>query len=182
MRSRGNGHERRRERREQPAPRSLSGVRKVSLASAAEVPAGIARVIARQTSLPVCRNVNHWALVIGLIIAAVGSLLAVAGYIMILAAVHRVLVKIDALPVRQQPQAEQGSTYSDLTSRTDGDVQHKLRSRWPMPQITNGSALIQSACRSLRRSPRRPRPRRAGGAGTRGARRWWSCVRRGGLC
>jgi hypothetical protein len=51
-------------------------------------------------------------LVIGLIIGAVGSLLALAGYIMIVVAVHRALVKIDALPVRQQPRAGQGSTHS----------------------------------------------------------------------
>lgn len=57
-------------------------------------------------------NVNRGGLVIGLIIAAVGSLLALAGYIMILVAVHRALVKIDALPVRQQPRAGQGSTHS----------------------------------------------------------------------
>ncbi|MDQ0864664.1 hypothetical protein QF036_002245 [Arthrobacter globiformis] len=57
-------------------------------------------------------NVNRGGLVIGLIIAAVGLLLAVAGYIMILVAVHRALVKIDALPVRQQPRAGQGSTPS----------------------------------------------------------------------
>jgi hypothetical protein len=55
-------------------------------------------------------NVNRGALVIGLIIAAVGSLLTVAGYIMILVAVHRALVKIDALPVRQQPRVGQGTT------------------------------------------------------------------------
>ena len=53
-------------------------------------------------------NVNRGGLVIGLILAVVGSLLTVTGYIMILVAVHRALVKIDALPVRQQPRAEQG--------------------------------------------------------------------------
>jgi hypothetical protein len=57
-------------------------------------------------------NVNRGGLLIGLIIAAVGSLLAVAGYIMILVAVHRALVKIDALPVREQPGSGQGSTHS----------------------------------------------------------------------
>ena len=57
-------------------------------------------------------NVNRRGLVIGLIIAAVGSLLALAGYILILVAVHRALVKIDALPVRQPPRAGQGSTHS----------------------------------------------------------------------
>jgi hypothetical protein len=51
-------------------------------------------------------------LLIGLIIAAVGLLLTVAGYIMILVAVHRALVKIDALPVRQQPRAGQESPHS----------------------------------------------------------------------
>jgi hypothetical protein len=57
-------------------------------------------------------NVNRGGLVIGLIIAAVGLLVAVAGYIMILVAVHRALVKIDALPVRQQPRTGQGSAPS----------------------------------------------------------------------
>jgi hypothetical protein len=51
-------------------------------------------------------------LLIGLIIAAVGLLLTVAGYIMIPVAVHRALVKIDALPVRQQPRAGQESPHS----------------------------------------------------------------------
>ncbi|MDQ1060458.1 hypothetical protein QFZ23_004359 [Arthrobacter globiformis] len=57
-------------------------------------------------------NANRERLVIGLIIAAVGLLLTAAGYIMILVAVHRALVKIDALPVRQQPRAGQGSPHS----------------------------------------------------------------------
>jgi hypothetical protein len=62
-------------------------------------------------------NVNRGGLVIGLIIAAVGLLLAVAGYIMILVAVHRALVKIDALSVRQQPRSGQGPapSASDFT-------------------------------------------------------------------
>lgn len=47
-------------------------------------------------------NVNRGGLVIGLIIAAVGLLVAV----------HRALVKIDALPVRQQPRTGQGSPPS----------------------------------------------------------------------
>ncbi|MDQ0616386.1 hypothetical protein [Arthrobacter globiformis] len=48
---------------------------------------------------------------IGAILAGVGVLLAVAGYILILVAVHRALVKIDALPVRQQqPRTGQAST------------------------------------------------------------------------
>lgn len=55
-------------------------------------------------------KVNQGGLMIGVVIAVVGSLLAVAGYIMILVAVHRALVKIDALPVRQQPRTGQGST------------------------------------------------------------------------
>ena len=57
-------------------------------------------------------NVKRGGLVIGLIIAAVGLLLTVAGYVMILVAAYRALVKIDALPVRQQPRAGQGSPHS----------------------------------------------------------------------
>ncbi|MBT2547844.1 hypothetical protein [Arthrobacter sp. ISL-65] len=56
-------------------------------------------------------NSNRGGLMIGAILAGVGVLLAVAGYIMILVAVHRALVKIDALPVRQQqPRTGQAST------------------------------------------------------------------------
>ncbi|MGM7777503.1 hypothetical protein ACSVHC_16010 [Arthrobacter sp. KNU-44] len=46
-------------------------------------------------------NPNRGALVIGALIAILGALMAVASYIMILVAVYRALVKIDALPVRQ---------------------------------------------------------------------------------
>jgi hypothetical protein len=45
-------------------------------------------------------------LLIGLVVASVGSFVALAGYIMILVAVYRALVKIDALPVRQQPKVD----------------------------------------------------------------------------
>lgn len=45
---------------------------------------------------------NRGALIVGVFIAAVGCLLAITGCIMILVAVYRALVKIDALPVRQQ--------------------------------------------------------------------------------
>jgi hypothetical protein len=48
---------------------------------------------------------NRGALIFGALITVGGSLLAVIGYIMILVAVYRALVKIDALPVRTQPRS-----------------------------------------------------------------------------
>ncbi len=53
---------------------------------------------------------NRGALVISAMVAVLGFLIMLAGYIMILVAVYRALVKIDALPLRPQARAASAQT------------------------------------------------------------------------